>query len=297
MASTPSSNSSKSEQYLTQLRAAVSNRASQSEDFSDSEELAPLSNIIASHQVEAKDFNSSSHGGRMLMRNAQKVMKKLDPVDLMNSKQQNLIIPWDELGHVEMIHRQGLGSPPTIIQRVTQKSQRPYYKLFLPQNSSSQKDVALYCRKKQKEDVYRFSLDGDVMTKKNNSAYVGSMISEDSGNVWHLFNKSDACIAQIRISKKEVNVTLINEYLNLIETGSSGREFSGIINSFLDPILSLKVSKSDRAVFEFANPIRASDAQMNSRPRYFIEFDYPFTLFLSFSIAVLTESLLKSSLS
>jgi hypothetical protein len=298
MASSPSSSSSKSDQYLTQLRAAVSNRTQQngSDEFSDSEELVSL----GTQRIEVKELNSSSSRGSRLILGSVKSLKKLEATDLVNTKHQNLIVPWEELGHVEMIHRQGLGAPPILIQFVNLKEKRPYFKMFLPQNSSTQKETALFCRKKQKEYVFRFSLDGDVMTKKNNPAYVGSMVSEDSGTVWHLFNKADVCIAQIRLSisstKKEIAVVLINEYLNLLESGSLGREFSGNINSYLDPILSLKVTKSDRPVFVFANPAHASDSPIASRPRYLIEFDYPFTIFLSFSISVLAESVLKSTL-
>lgn len=140
---------------------------------------------------------------------------------LLNIK--SVVQEWSSLTHVEVIHRQGIHAPPLMFE-YEQGSPRPVFRTFLPAKDLS--ESYLYCRKKQKEEIFRFSMDANNMQKHRNPKYVATM-AVDACDPFHfrLYNKLEVCVADIKINpmKKKVTVILVNEYLNVYEKGFSGR--------------------------------------------------------------------------
>jgi hypothetical protein len=236
-------------------------------------------------EVESNTANSSEE--------SKQTMKRLTAVDVGESSKA-LIVEWETIGHVDLIHRQGLSPPPLVFETVRDPT-RPYFRMFLPQASANQKESCIYCRRKRKEDVYRFSLDPNKLTKRKNPAYVGSMVidAEDSTRLM-VYNKAETLVADIRVSsttfKKNVTVFLLNEYLNLYEKGAAGRVFTGIVNAYIQPMLALKVERSERVILQILNPTDVADPTAVSQPnRYIVEIDYPLTILLSFAIVCAVE--------
>ena len=84
----------------------------------------------------------------------------------------------------------------------------------------------LCCRKKSSENKYRFSLDKDKMTKKDNPNYIGKMTCKNDKLDNFLVTLADqSVVAQITITNNGHTITceLLNQYLNAQETGKSGR--------------------------------------------------------------------------
>ena len=200
---------------------------------------------------------------------------------------------WANLSHVELIHRQGLKAPPMVFEK-TGRLDRTFYQLFLPQTASSQKESVLCCRKKSAENKFRFSLDPNVMTKKDNPAYVGKMSCKSAAlDDFNITLADGVVIANVTISsdvgKRSISCELLNQYLNAQESGRGGRTLNGTIQIYMQPYIALAVESSRRAVLSVYNPnesdaTKASNLNIDYREKLIVEQDYPLSVFLSFAI-------------
>jgi hypothetical protein len=184
---------------------------------------------------------------------------------------------------VSLIERQGLGAPPLFFETCIDEERRKYFRTLLPQENAEQAESCLCCRKKSKSNKFRFSLDPGKMTKKNNPNYVGKMTmttpapplpatagaapapappaasdpkASSSQFVLSLSLKNQVDVACIRIvssfGKHTVTVLLLNQYLNLLESGAPGRLLTGTYHIYAAPQLILRIDTetASRTVME-----------------------------------------------
>jgi len=117
--------------------------------------------------------------------------------------------------------------------------------------------------------------------------------------------KTGAPVAEIRIRSEQgkqhqIEAELKNEYLNMYEQGKAGRIMSGVVHTYIQPFVRLQLRNTNpvRTVLEIHKPAdeaKSSSALLSSNwdreevHKYLLDFDYPLTVFLSFSIACALE--------
>lgn len=234
-----------------------------------------------------------------------------------------------ELSHVHVCHRQGLSSPPLVFKVLSDPGAlvagraasakkrgsagartRPVYMLMLPQVAADQTENCLCCRRKAKGNKFRFSLDETRITKKNNPKYIGKMKQTSEGVYEVYLARDNLHVMQITIRDREVSVEIVTQFLNTVERGRGGRTIRGLIQNFVQPMLTLNVESSKRSVLKVSRPYEIKDvarsttqqhtdakyekigsrgvtkmpAATNRDGTYLVDYDYPLTIFLSFSI-------------
>jgi hypothetical protein len=163
----------------------------------------------------------------------------------------------------ELIHKSGSSAPTLLFELCNSHSavDRSYFRLFLPQTNSTQQCTFLCCRKKSKQNKWRFSLNDNNMGKKNNPDYEGKMTLENGNfgaekgqncvaaeTVCHflLSSRSNQPCARISVSNKlgkhSVSVQIIGDYVkNNVEITKNGLKFTGNYNSYVQPLLTLSI--------------------------------------------------------
>eukprot|EP00698_Gefionella_okellyi_P014905 TRINITY_DN4159_c0_g1_i1.p1 TRINITY_DN4159_c0_g1~~TRINITY_DN4159_c0_g1_i1.p1 ORF type:complete len:364 (-),score=63.33 TRINITY_DN4159_c0_g1_i1:210-1301(-) len=207
---------------------------------------------------------------------------------------------------------------------------RPFFQLFIPPTTYQQKEHCLFARKKSKLPVYRLSLDPHNMSKRNNPLYCGKIeatVQKPNDYIVSLPNRqrimsisigepSKGPRAQRSLDVKFLADSVINEH----EAGSAGRTFKATIQQHLQPSFCLRTVGSNRPVCvlyketdvtasggaaggghgdetddaaqaetESAAAERPSSPSAESN-KYFVDFDYPMSIFTAFCVACAVES-------
>lgn len=180
----------------------------------------------------------------------------------------------------------------------------------------------LCCRKKSNEDKYRFVLGTSNLTKKNNPNYLGKL-TRHSENLFLVTLENGVHLAEIKfvqmLSKIAVSVQVLNQYINIREMGSKGCLFSYFIlltyllyfsgmyvnTKISAPVLSLSVESTGRSVMELYNSDQfniqnhltesskvttPTVGHVDVEARYYVDFDYPFSIFLAFATLCAIEA-------
>jgi len=217
---------------------------------------------------------------------------------------------FSSMSHIDLIHRNGLRAPPIVFDVISPgiDSDRGYFRVLLPQADAMQMESALVARKKSKKNKYRFSLDPNRMTKRNNPSYVGKLTGQ--GSKQNAFSKSlltlanGQKLARIEISRVDsaepqfdVRVEVLQEDLNLHEQGEEGRMISGFFKPRGSSLMLLRVGSTGRVVMEATNPYAVPNASLDDIPqnKRIFEFDYPLTIFITFAVLVACEGFATSS--
>eukprot|EP00467_Chlorarachnion_reptans_P013274 CAMPEP_0114521054 /NCGR_PEP_ID=MMETSP0109-20121206/19971_1 /TAXON_ID=29199 /ORGANISM="Chlorarachnion reptans, Strain CCCM449" /LENGTH=436 /DNA_ID=CAMNT_0001702113 /DNA_START=280 /DNA_END=1590 /DNA_ORIENTATION=+ len=201
----------------------------------------------------------------------------------------------------ETCYPQGLKAPPLVFKICTTSDSRRFYMLLLPQVNAEQQEHCLCCRRKAKGKKFRFSLDESKMTKRNNPNYVGKMKEQRPG-VYEVYLRRNMLVITIDVTDSEVSAELQNQFLNSVELGRAGRTVRGNVQTFVDPMLALKVDSSKRTVLKVTRPgnkmkevAQATSELVHPNATYLVDFDYPLSIFLSFSILCATVDSLQAS--
>mmetsp|Transcript_12454 Transcript_12454/g.23855 ORF Transcript_12454/g.23855 Transcript_12454/m.23855 type:complete len:193 (-) Transcript_12454:113-691(-) len=166
---------------------------------------------------------------------------------------------------------------------------RRFYMLLLPQMSAEQQEHCLCCKRKAKGNKFRFSLDASKITKRGNPSYIGKM-KESSKGFYEVKLSTNQLVMTIRVAGTEVSAELQHQFLNSVEGGKQGRTIMGNIQTFVQPILALKVESSNRTIFKLSRPYEATksaksgDKAIMNPGTFLLDFNYPLTIFLSFAI-------------
>jgi len=180
---------------------------------------------------------------------------------MMQHAQDSSLSMFDELSHVRVWNRQGLKAPPLVFKvcKTHDKEARPYYMLLLPQVDAEQQEHCLCCRRKAKGKKFRFSLDETKLTKRNNPSYIGKMKEQRPGQ-YEVYLRNDVNVMTIRLSENnEVYAELQNQFLNSVERGKSGRTMRGNVQTFVQPMLDLKVESSKRTILKVSRPFEMKE--------------------------------------
>ncbi|GAB5359265.1 hypothetical protein AAMO2058_000529500 [Amorphochlora amoebiformis] len=166
----------------------------------------------------------------------------------LNPSAQSTVSRFDELSHVHVWHRQGLKAPPLVFKtaKMDKEAKRPLYMLLLPQVNAQQTEHCLYCRRKRTSGVkkFRFSLNESNMSKKRNPSYIGKMKQDPRTGLYEVFLPSNLRVMTVLVDDSEVSLELQNQFLNKVEKGRQGRTIMGNIQTFVQPMLALKVDSS-----------------------------------------------------
>merc|ERR1712137_277556 len=137
------------------------------------------------------------------------------------------------------------------------------------------------------------------MMKRKNKDYVGKMTYYNSDREFVLTRKTGETVAQITIeSSSNVSVRLMGSVVNKqeAEKGEGGRVIKGSVRARNTPLMTMKVAETKRTVLELHKPSEYLDDEKQDAPvqrssvKYYMEMDYPLTIFISFAISVALES-------
>lgn len=238
---------------------------------------------------DANDLDSKSHVS-LLSRTSLDREYLITHGERMQPTPESSVSMFDELSHVHVWHRQGLKAPPLVFKVCRDKEGRRFYMLLLPQVNAEQQEHCLCCRRKAKGNKFRFSVDQSKMTKKNNPNYIGKMKEQRRG-LYEVHLRTHMLIMTIKISDNEVSAELQNQFLNSVELGRQGRTIRGNVQTFVQPMLALKVESSKRTILKVSRPFEIKEvsqprtsSDINQIDTYLVDFDYPMTIFLSFAV-------------
>ena len=189
----------------------------------------------------------------------------------------------------DLINFQGL-SPPLLTFQIKQNiNNREYYRLLIPPIcGKNQNMVYLCCRKKKNSDKWRFSSDEYILEKKNNPYYIGKM---------KVIQKQKYQFIKFKVSSKEnkklclMTITKHN-FIQITMEGNDDKtkeiNIKGIINKYVEPKLILRMSDTQRTVLNICSGLDYVENTLtngNNNNCQIIDFDYPLSIFITFSIA------------
>lgn len=222
--------------------------------------------------------------------------------------------------------RQGLMPPPLVMQYVPvgRLVKRPFFQLFIPPTTYTQKEHCLFCRKKTNRNVYRLSLDPHNMSKRSNPLYCGKIEEQrDRPGQYIITLAKGGRLASVKLTesrtdghpRRMMEVELLDSFVNEHEPGVTGRVFTAFVQANRQPQFTLQTAggrpvcvlykETDVTIAGGARGggiagggDQATDAPAVERPispsaesnKYFVDLDYPLNILLAFCISCIAES-------
>ena len=177
-------------------------------------------------------------------------------------------------------------------------AERPIFFCPVPQTPPFGPEPSFLCgRMKRKRPFLRISMDQAVVRKKGNPKYIGkvSFLEESYASfIVKLWNRQSVLRGKVQdvasVAGEKLIISLEGILFNRKEAGAMAQSLVGNIQTYVAPMLSLSVQKSDRIAFMMTCSAPPSPQKSGGSAEDFLfQFDYPLNLFAAFAICAAVQ--------